>query len=36
MALRPNLAIDGERLWSSLMEMAKIGGTPKAAATGRR
>ncbi|MCU0820196.1 MAG: Zn-dependent hydrolase [Beijerinckiaceae bacterium] len=29
MHLRPNLGIDGDRLWSSLMEMAKIGGTPK-------
>lgn len=29
MALRPNLTIDGERLWSSLLEMAEIGGTPK-------
>ncbi len=26
---RPNLRINGERLWDSLMEMAKIGGTPK-------
>ncbi len=24
-----NLAIDGARLWDSLMEMAKIGATPK-------
>jgi len=26
---RPNLSLSGERLWASLMEMAKIGGTPK-------
>ncbi|MBU2533826.1 MAG: Zn-dependent hydrolase, partial [Alphaproteobacteria bacterium] len=24
-----NLRVDGERLWDSLMEMAKIGATPK-------
>ncbi len=24
-----NLTVDGERLWQSLMEMAKIGATPK-------
>ena len=24
-----NLRIDGKRLWDSLMEMAKIGATPK-------
>lgn len=29
MITRPNLTINAERLWSSLMEMAKIGGTPK-------
>ena len=27
--LRPNLRIDADRLWSSLMELAKIGGTEK-------
>ena len=26
---RPNLRIDADRLWSSLMELAKIGGTEK-------
>src|ERR1700676_5541527 len=26
---RPNLRIDSDRLWSSLMELAKIGGTEK-------
>ena len=30
-----NLPLSGTRLWDSLMEMAKIGGTPKAAATAR-
>ncbi len=25
----PNTEIDGERLWSSLMELARIGATPK-------
>jgi N-carbamoyl-L-amino-acid hydrolase len=29
MATDTNLKIDGKRLWDSLMEMAKIGGTPK-------
>ena len=29
MAVPSNLRIDGARLWSSLMEMAEIGGTPK-------
>lgn len=29
MSKRPNLAINSERLWASLMEMAQIGGTPK-------
>lgn len=29
MAAETNLRIDGKRLWSSLMEMAKIGATPK-------
>ncbi len=29
MAQRPNLLIDGERLWASLMEMAQIGATEK-------
>ena len=24
-----NVRINGQRLWDSLMEMAKIGGTPK-------
>jgi hypothetical protein len=24
-----NLRVDGQRLWNSLMEMAKIGATPK-------
>ena len=28
-AERPNLSIDCERLWSSLMELAEIGGTQK-------
>ena len=28
-SLRENLRIDGQRLWDSLMEMAKIGATPK-------
>ena len=26
---RPNLKIDSDRLWSSLMELAEIGGTEK-------
>jgi len=26
---RPNLRVDADRLWSSLMELAKIGGTEK-------
>ena len=26
---RPNLSIDPDRLWSSLMELAEIGGTEK-------
>ena len=26
---RPNLRIDSDRLWSSLMELAQIGGTAK-------
>jgi N-carbamoyl-L-amino-acid hydrolase len=29
MAAETNLRINGKRLWSSLMEMAKIGATPK-------
>jgi N-carbamoyl-L-amino-acid hydrolase len=28
-ALRNELRINGERLWASLMELAKIGATPK-------
>ena len=28
---RPNLKIDSDRLWSSLMELAEIGGTEKVA-----
>ena len=29
------LAVNGERLWSTLMEMADIGGTAKGAVMGR-
>lgn len=28
-AIDPSIKVDGKRLWNSLMEMAKIGATPK-------
>ena len=30
------LRVNGDRLWSRLMQMAEIGATPRAAAIGRR
>jgi beta-ureidopropionase / N-carbamoyl-L-amino-acid hydrolase len=33
---RPNLHVDSDRLWSSLMELAQIGGTRRAASAASR